>query len=102
MLVMERGDSRLLPVAALNERRRRAVKLRLSGMKLQQVCALPELSKGVYCGGPCLPAWRLGGGAGTSRSGERGRLHSRRAIVTTIRGLIHAHTSDQGRLPYAL
>lgn len=37
MSVMERSDSRLLPVAALNERRRRAVTQRLCGMKLQQV-----------------------------------------------------------------
>jgi hypothetical protein len=32
---MERSDSRLLPLVALNERRRRAVALRLSGMKLK-------------------------------------------------------------------
>jgi hypothetical protein len=44
-MAMERSDSRLLPVAALNERRRRAVVLRLSGMELAAACALSELSK---------------------------------------------------------
>lgn len=40
---MERSDSRSLTVAVLNERRRRAVMLRLSGMRMEQVCALCEL-----------------------------------------------------------
>ena len=43
---MERTDARTLGIEALNERRRRAVKLRLSGMKLDDVVAQAELSKG--------------------------------------------------------
>lgn len=42
---MERTDSRRLPVAVLNERRRRAVMLRLSGMTITQVCTLAELAR---------------------------------------------------------
>src|SRR5437868_8659727 len=45
MTTMERMDSRRLPVAVLNERRRRAVMLRLSGMTLAQVCTLAELAR---------------------------------------------------------
>lgn len=43
---MDRTDARTLGIEALNERRRRAVKLRLSGMKLNDVAAQAELSKG--------------------------------------------------------
>jgi hypothetical protein len=45
MTSMERMDSRRLPVAVLNERRRRAVLLRLSGMTLEQVCTLAALAR---------------------------------------------------------
>ena len=41
---MKRQDSRRLSMDVLNERRRRAVKLRLSGMKLADVSAQTELS----------------------------------------------------------
>ena len=41
---MSRQDGRLLPLAALNERRRRAVALRLDGMRLIEVAAKTELS----------------------------------------------------------
>lgn len=41
---MTRQDGRNLPLAALNERRRRAVALRLDGMRLAEVAAKTELS----------------------------------------------------------
>ena len=41
---MSRQDGRFLPLAALNERRRRAVALRLDGMRLTEVAAKTELS----------------------------------------------------------
>lgn len=42
---MDKIDSRTLPVAALNERRRRAVKLRLDGVPLKDVAVQCELSR---------------------------------------------------------
>ncbi|HYD60425.1 MAG TPA: IS630 family transposase [Noviherbaspirillum sp.] len=102
---MERSDSRLLPVAALNERRRRAVKLRLSGMKLKEVCALSELSKGVVIA--AFQAYQRGGWDAVAVQEHRGPEKGTGCIFNeqqqrTIRGLIHAHTPDQLGLPYAL
>ena len=42
---MEKFDSRTLPVAALNERRRRAVKMRLDGVSLKDAAAQCEMSR---------------------------------------------------------
>ncbi|MCE2660897.1 MAG: hypothetical protein LW854_22110 [Rubrivivax sp.] len=42
---MEKIDSRTLPVDALNERRRRAVKMRLDGTSLKDTAALCEMSR---------------------------------------------------------
>lgn len=102
---MERSDSRLLPVVALNERRRRAVKLRLSGMKLEQVCELSELSKGVVIS--AVRAYQHGGWDAVAVHEHRGLDWGTGCILDeqqqqTIRGLIHAHTPDQLGLPYAL
>ena len=41
---MDKSDARRLPLAVLNERRRRAVKLRERGMTLRDVAAEVELS----------------------------------------------------------
>jgi transposase len=41
---MDTTDARNLPLAVLNERRRRAVKLRERGMTLREVAAQVELS----------------------------------------------------------
>ena len=43
-MVMEKIDSRRLPEAALNERRRRAVKLRLAGVSIRETASQCELS----------------------------------------------------------
>ncbi|MCS6762691.1 MAG: hypothetical protein MO853_00005 [Candidatus Protistobacter heckmanni] len=40
---MEKIDSRTLPVAALNERRRRVVKMRLDGVSLKDAAAQCEM-----------------------------------------------------------
>lgn len=56
---MERTDARKLPVAALNERRRRAVQLRLSGMKIDDIAALAELARGTVIA--AVKAYRAGG-----------------------------------------
>ena len=42
---MDKIDSRTLPVDALNERRRRAVKMRLDGTSLKDTAALCEMSR---------------------------------------------------------
>jgi len=42
---MEKIDSRTLPLAALNERRRRAVKMRLEGASLKDTAAQCEMSR---------------------------------------------------------
>lgn len=102
---MERSDSRLLPVAALNERRRRAVTLRLSGMKLKQVCALSELSKGVVIA--AAQAYQRGGWEAVAVQEHRGPDKGAGCILDeqqqlAIRQLIHMHTPDQLNLPYAL
>jgi hypothetical protein len=57
--MMERMDSRRLPVAVLNERRRREVMLRLSGMTVTQVCALAELARATVIA--AVWAYRRGG-----------------------------------------
>jgi transposase len=105
MLAMERSHSRLLPVAALNERRRRAVTLRLSGMKLKQVCALSELSKGVVIA--AVQAYQRGGWEAVAVQEHRGPAKGTGCILDeqqqlAIRQLIHAHAPDQLDLPYAL
>ncbi|MFN9031770.1 MAG: helix-turn-helix domain-containing protein, partial [Betaproteobacteria bacterium] len=42
---MDKTDSRTLPVDALNERRRRAVKMRLDGTSLKDTAAQCEMSR---------------------------------------------------------
>ncbi|MBB5429817.1 hypothetical protein OKW33_006381 [Paraburkholderia atlantica] len=42
---MEKIDSRTLPMAALNERRRRAVKMRIEGVALKEVALRWDLSQ---------------------------------------------------------
>ncbi len=42
---MDKTDSRTLPIEALNERRRRAVNMRLDGTSLQNTAALCERSR---------------------------------------------------------
>jgi transposase len=42
---MEKIDSRTLPLEALNERRRRAVKMRLDGVSLKDTAAQCEMSR---------------------------------------------------------
>ena len=56
---MEKIDSRGLPDAVLNERRRRAVKLREAGIAVRQVAELCELSTHTVV--EAHKAFRLGG-----------------------------------------
>jgi transposase len=103
--IMERNDSRLLPVAALNERRRRAVKLRLAGMTLDEVSALCELNKNTVIG--AMKAYRAGGWDAVPVQEHRGPDQGQGSLLNeqqqqAIRTLIHEHTPDELGLPWAL
>jgi transposase len=102
---MEWMDSRRLPVAVLNERRRRAVVLRLSGMKLDQVCALAELARATVIA--AVKAYHRGGWDAVPAQLHRGPQKGEGCILNeqqqqAIRALIHAHTPDELDLPFAL
>lgn len=102
---MERSDSRLLPVAALNERRRRAVMLRLSGMTLDEVSALCELNKNTVIG--VMKAYREGGWEAVPVQEHRGPERGSGCLLSeqqqeAIRTLIVEHTPDELGLPFAL
>jgi transposase len=102
---MERSDSRLLPVAALNERRRRAVILRLNGMTLDEVCALSELSRNSVIA--ALKEYRTGGWEAVAVQAHRGPGKGAGCLLDAelqqaIQALIHAHTPDELGLPFAL
>ncbi|MCS6764033.1 MAG: helix-turn-helix domain-containing protein [Candidatus Protistobacter heckmanni] len=56
---MDKIDSRTLPVAALNERRRRAVKMRLDGVSLKDAAAQCEMSRTTLIA--AVKAYRAGG-----------------------------------------
>jgi transposase len=102
---MERTDSRQLPVAVLNERRRRAVMLRLSGMKLFQVCELAELARATVI--DAVKAYRRGGWEAVRVQVHRGPEKGAGGLLDkaqqqTIRTVIQAHTPDELGLPFAL
>jgi len=101
---MDRTDGRTLSVEALNERRRRAVKLRLKGMKLAEVSSVVELSQGTIIS--AMKSYRAGGWASVA-TGRRGRsLGDGRSLSaeqeSRIRKLICDRTPDQLKMPYAL
>ena len=72
---MDRIDSRTLPVDALNERRRRAVKMRLDGVSLKDTAVQCEMSRTTVIAaveGAC--GRRLeGGGRYRARAARRAR-----------------------------
>lgn len=102
---MERSDSRLLPVPVLNERRRRAVMLQLSGMTLDQVSAVCELSRNTVIG--AMKAYRTGGWDAVPVRAHRGPAKGEGCLLDerqqqTIRALIRQHTPDECGLPFML
>jgi len=101
---MDRTDGRTLSVDALNERRRRAVKLRLDGMKLAEVSSAVELSLGTIIS--ATKAYKTGGWAAVA-TGRRGRSVGDGRTLSpeqekTIRKMICDRTPDQLKMPYAL
>jgi transposase len=104
-ITMERMDSRRLPVAVLNERRRRAVMLRLSGMSVTQVCTLAELARATVIA--AVKACQRGGWEAVAVQVHRGPEKGEGSILNegrqqAIRTVIHAHTPDELGLPFAL
>ena len=101
---MDKIDSRTLSVQALNERRRRAVKMRLEGVSLKETAAQCEMSrttviaalKAFHAGGwKAVEVDRPGRPAGTGRtlSAEQER---------EVQRLIRDRTPDQLKMVYAL
>lgn len=101
---MDKTDARTLPLAVLNERRRRAVRLRERGMTLREVAAQCELSVPTV-----LAAHRayLSGGWTAVNVKPRGRKPGdgrqlSAAEEATIRRMICDKTPDQLKLGFAL
>jgi len=101
---MEKSDARKLPIPVLNERRRRAVRLRAKGMSLRAVAAEVELSVPAV-----LRAWRAyeGGGMTAVNVGRRGRRRGDHRVLAAaqealIRKLICEKTPDQLKMDFAL
>jgi transposase len=101
---METTDARHLPLAVLNERRRRAVKLRERGMTLREVAAQVELSVPTV-----MSAHRayVAGGWTAVNVKPRGRKRGEGRQLTPeqeaqIRRLICDKTPDQLKLGFAL
>jgi transposase len=74
---MDKIDSRTLPVDALNERRRRAVKMRLDGTSLKDTAAQCEMSRTTVIA--AVKAYETGGwkAVDVDRGGPAGRQWSR-------------------------
>jgi transposase len=101
---MDKSDARRLPLAVLNERRRRAVKLRERGMTLRDVAAEVELSVPTVMA--AHRAYRAGGWAAV-KVAERGRKPGEGRQLSAeqegqIRRLICEKTPDQLKLGFAL
>jgi transposase len=101
---MEKIDSRRLPEAALNERRRRAVKLRLAGVSIRETASQCELSTNTVM--RSYRAYEEGGWAAVKiKRGHRpkgsGRLLSAQE-EQAVQWLIQDRTPDQLKMNYAL
>ena len=103
-MIKPRSDGRTLPLAALNEKRREAVRLRLEGLRTGDVAARTGLSlptvigayKAFLCGG-----WEAVEARPRGRSHGDGRLLDANQEFTTFR-LITSQLPDQMGLPHAL
>lgn len=101
---METTNGKRLSTEVLNERRRQAVKLRLSGMNLVAVAEAVGLTRGTIIS--AMKAYKAGGWKAVAvkargRSVGDGRTLSEEQ-EKTIRAMICDRTPDQLKLPYAL
>ena len=101
---METIDSRKLPEAALNERRRRAVKLRLAGVCVREAAQQCELAASTVV--KAHQAYRRGGWAAVKvKHGHRPKGSGcllAAAEEWEVQGLIQDRTPDQLKMNYAL
>jgi transposase len=101
---MEKTDARNLPLPVLNERRRRAVKLRERGMTLREVAAQTELSVPTVMA--AHRAYLAGGWAAVNVKPRGRKLGDGRQLTVAqeaeIRRLICDKTPDQLKLGFAL
>jgi transposase len=101
---MEKIDSRGLPDAVLNERRRRAVKLREAGIAVRQVAEQCELSTHTVV--EAHKAFRRGGWSAVKVKRSGRPVGSGRQLTAEqekkIQQLIQDRTPDQLKLAYAL
>ena len=101
---MDKIDSRTLPVDALNERRRRAVKLRLDGVSLKDTAAQCEMSRTTVIA--AVKAHATGGWKAVDVS-RPGRPQGTGRTLTAeqereVQRLIRDRTPDQLKMVYAL
>lgn len=101
---MEPTNGKRLSTEVLNERRRQAVKLRLSGMKLAVVSETVGLAQGTIIS--AMKSYKTGGWEAVA-VGARGRsVGDGRTLNAeqekTIRKMICDRTPDQLKMPYAL
>jgi transposase len=101
---MNKIDSRTLPLAALNERRRRAVKMRLQGTSLKETAAQCEMSRTTVIS--AVKAYKAGGWEAVQVD-RGGRPHGSGRLLSAqqeheIQQLIGDHTPDQLNMDWAL
>jgi transposase len=104
-MAMEWSDSRTLQVAVLNERRWRAVVLRLAGRRLEQVYALCKLCQNT--GMTVVKAYHAGGWNAVAVPPHRGPAKDSGCVLKqeqqqAIMRLIDDHFPNQLDLPFAL
>ena len=101
---MDKIDSRTLSVEALNERRRRAVKMRLQGARLKDVAAQCEMSRTTVIA--AAKAYEVGGWKAVDIS-RPGRPSGTGRTLTAeqeseVQRLIRDRSPDQLKMAYAL
>jgi transposase len=101
---METTNGKRLSPEVLNDRRRRAVKLRLGGMKLAEVAQVVGLARGTIIS--AMKAYETGGWKAVAVKARGRSVGDGRTLNAeqekAIRAMICDRTPDQLKLPYAL
>ncbi|HEV2855184.1 MAG TPA: IS630 family transposase [Thermoanaerobaculia bacterium] len=101
---METTTGKRLSTEVLNDRRRRAVKLRLGGMKLAEVAQAVGLARGTIIS--AMKAYEAGGWKAVAIKARGRSVGDGRTLNAeqekTIRAMVCDRTPDQLKLPYAL
>lgn len=101
---MDKIDSRTLPLDALNERRRRAVKMRLDGVSLKETAAQCEMSRTTVIAAVkahAVGGWKAVAVARPGRPSGSGRALSAQQ-EREVQRLIRDRTPDQLKMVFAL